>query len=310
MAAPLTRLTGNIMRSVSCAPGTCCKRPGRAIFSKRISQEADGPPGRYHRRSFRLWMPPMTMTLLDAALLLVAGLAAGFVNTIAGGGGLFTLAALLFMGVPADLANGTNRVSVALQSAEGVRGFHRHGVLDTAAIVPILWPTLSGSLIGSVLASFLPVALLKPLLLGTMMAMALLMILKPAVMAPPAGVAPFALADRPAGWAALFGAGLYGGFIQGGVGFLLLAGLVGVLRYPLVQANALKLVCTGVFGVVALAVFAARGQVLWLPGLVIAAGTLVGVRLSVDFAVKARHETLRVLLLAAVIGVCVASFFR
>ena len=52
-------------------------------------------------------------------------------------GGLFTLAALLFMGVPADLANGTNRVSVALQSAEGVRGFHRHGVLDTAAIVPI-----------------------------------------------------------------------------------------------------------------------------------------------------------------------------
>ncbi|MDP2226726.1 MAG: sulfite exporter TauE/SafE family protein [Moraxellaceae bacterium] len=252
----------------------------------------------------------MTMSVLEVVILLASGLAAGFVNTIAGGGGLFTLAALLFMGLPADVANGTNRVSVALQSVEGVRGFHRHGKLDTGAILPILWPTLFGSLIGSVLASYLPVTLLKPLLLSTMMGMALLMILKPAVMAPPADAPAFALHEKPLGWAALFGAGLYGGFIQGGVGFLLLGALVGVLRYQLVQANALKLVCTGVFGVVALSVFALRGQVLWIPGLIIAAGTLIGVRVSVDFAVKAKHETLRVILLVAVVGVCVASFFR
>jgi uncharacterized membrane protein YfcA len=94
------------------------------------------------------------------------------------------------------------------------------------------------------------------------------------------------------------------------VGFLLLAGLVGVLRYDLVAANALKLVCTAVFGAVALVVFAWRGQILWLPGVIVSVGTVIGVRLSVRFAVKARHETLRYALLGTVIGVCVISGLR
>lgn len=252
----------------------------------------------------------MTLDIFNVALLLVAGLAAGFINTIAGGGGLFTLAALLFMGVPADLANGTNRVSVAIQSLEGVRGFHQHKVLDTQAILPLLVPTLLGSLIGSLAASWMPVALLKPLLLATMVAMALLMLIKPGVMTPPSDILPKRVTESRLGWLAMFGAGLYGGFIQGGVGFLLLATLVGVLRYNLVAANALKLVCTAIFGAVALTVFALRGQVLWLPGLVISVGTLIGVHVSVKFAVKARHETLRHILLVTVIGVCVAAYFR
>lgn len=252
----------------------------------------------------------MAIDPVHATALLASGIAAGFINTIAGGGGLFTLAALLFMGLPADLANGTNRVSVAIQSLEGVRGFHRHDVLDTRAILPMLVPTLSGSLLGSLTASWLPVALLKPLLLATMIAMAVLMIVKPAVMTPEPGSRPLSLHESKAGWLALFGAGLYGGFIQGGVGFLLLAGLVGVMRYNLVAANALKLVCTAVFGIVALTVFSWRGQVLWLPGLIISVGTLIGVRLSVNFAMKARHETLRYVLLSTVIGVCVLSALR
>lgn len=247
---------------------------------------------------------------INISALLISGLAAGFINTIAGGGGLFTLSALLLMGIPADLANATNRVSVAAQSIEGVRGFHRHRMLDTQAILPILAPTLSGSLIGAAIASYLPVWLLKPVLLSTMIAMALLMLIKPSVMAPPAGTIPKQLADSPAGWIALFGAGLYGGFVQAGVGFLLLAALVGMLRYPLVQGNALKLVCTGVFGATALAVFAVRGQVLWIPGLIITVGTIVGVRLSVNWAVTAKADSLRHVLLLAVIGACVAAFFR
>src|SRR5690606_26565088 len=153
-------------------------------------------------------------------------------------------------------------------------------VLDKSAIRPILLPTLSGSLIGSVVASWMPVWLLKPMLLGTMIGMAVILLVKPSVMAPTPDELPKKLADSPAGWIALFAAGLYGGFVQGGVGFLLLVALVGVLRYNLLAGNALKLVCTGIFRAVALTVFTLRGQVLWIPGLIITVGTVVGVRLS------------------------------
>lgn len=247
---------------------------------------------------------------ITISALLLSGLAAGFVNTIAGGGGLLTLSVLLLMGIPADIANGTNRVSVAAQSIEGVRGFHRHRMLDTSAIGPILVPTVLGSLIGSAGASYMPVDLLKPVLLATMIGMALLIMIQPSIMAPPEDSIPKQLHQSPGGWLGLFGAGLYGGFVQAGVGFLLLAALVGVLRYPLVKGNALKLVCTGIFGAVALTVFAVRGQVLWIPGLIITVGTLVGVRLSVNWAVRAEVRSLRNVLLLAVIGACVAAFFR
>lgn len=250
------------------------------------------------------------LSFWTVTMLLTAGLAAGFVNTLAGGGGLLTLSALMLMGIPADIANGTNRVSVAAQSIEGVRGFHRHNALDISAIRPILLPTLSGSLIGSVIASWMPVALLKPLLLSAMIGMAIVLLLKPSVMAPSIDEVPKRLSDSPAGWVALFAAGLYGGFVQGGVGFLLLFALVGVLRYSLLAGNALKLVCTGIFGAVALSIFALRGQVLWVPGLIITVGTVIGVRLSIGFAVKANAGTLRVILLLAVIAACVAAFFR
>ncbi len=250
------------------------------------------------------------LSLFFIALLLASGLAAGFVNTIAGGGGFLTLSVLLLMGIPADVANGTNRVSVSAQSLEGVRGFHRHGALDIPAILPILAPTVSGSVIGTLLASYMPVELLRPALLIVMITMATVMMIRPRLMTPAAEEIPKRLAESPGGWAALFAAGLYGGFIQGGVGFLLLFALVGVMRYSLVQGNALKLVCTFIFGAVALAIFAIRGQVLWIPGLVITVGTLIGVRYSVNFAVRAKTETLRNVLLLAVIGACVAAFFR
>jgi len=250
------------------------------------------------------------LTFLHSAILLVSGVAAGFVNTIAGGGGLLTLGALLLMGIPADVANGTNRVSVAAQSIAGVRGFHRRSALDTPAILPILAPTISGSLIGASVASFLPAFVLKSLLLSTMIGMALLLMLQPAIMTPPPETEPVRLRESPRGWVALFGAGLYGGFIQAGVGLLLLTALVGVLRYDLLRGNALKLVCTTIFGAVALSVFALRGQVLWLPGAIITVGTLIGVRLSINWAMKAKTKNLRIVLLIGVIATCVAAFFR
>jgi len=249
------------------------------------------------------------LTALGVAALLAAGVIGGFVNTLAGGGSMLTLPALMMLGMPADVANATNRVGVLFQSLTGVRGFRDADRLDSGAVVPVLVPTLSGAVAGALAASYLPVWLLKPTLLGTMITMALVMLVFPAVVAPPPGTRAWRVAERPLAGAGLFLAGAYGGFVQAGVGFLLIAALAGGLRYDLVRSNALKLVCTAAFSLVALAVFVARGQVWWIPGLILAAGTVSGAFLSVRFAMSVEQTTLKWLLFIMVSLTCGAAVF-
>jgi uncharacterized protein len=235
---------------------------------------------------------------------------AGFFNVLAGGGSLLTLPALMLLGLPADQANGTNRLSVVSQSLSGVWSFRRSGKLDAAAVAPIILPCLFGALIGSFTASQVPVKILEYVLLGTMMAMALLLVLVPKAVT--AGVdEPTRWHDRRlAGFAGMFGAGLYGGFVQAGVGFLVLSVLGGILRYDLVRANALKLVSTLVFGGVALVVFIIAGDVVWLPGLLLATYTVIGSLLGVRFALHVRDAVIRWIITIAVIATCVAALLK
>lgn len=256
-----------------------------------------------------LQLGSLELGVIEITALVISGIIAGFVNTIAGGGSIFTLPALMLLGMPADIANATNRVGVFMQSVAAVRGFNRYGKLATHAIIPILIPTVIGSLLGSVVASYLPADILKPVLIITMMVMTLVIVLKPNTI-PSESESPLTLAEKPSGAIGLFIAGLYGGFIQAGVGFILIAALAGVLRYDLVRANALKMVCTLVFGTVALLVFVIRDQVMWIPGLIMGLATIIGVQLSVKFAISAEQKTLKYVLLGMSLLVCVAALLK
>jgi uncharacterized membrane protein YfcA len=249
------------------------------------------------------------VSVYSVLLLAGAGYLAGFINTIAGGGSMLTLPAFMMLGLPADIANGTNRVGILMQSLAGTRGFYKAGKLAPETIIPTLIPTLGGSLAGSLMASYLPVTWLKPALLGTMLAMALLMLLQPSVVAPPPGTPAYALRDRPLAWLGLFAAGLYGGFVQAGVGFILIAALAGGLRYDLVRTNALKMAITATLTLVALGVFIARGQVLWIPGLLMAAGTVIGAVTSVKFAIAVPQSVLKWVLFGMVLISCAGAWF-
>jgi len=222
---------------------------------------------------------------------------------------MLTLPALMILGMPADIANGTNRVGILLQSIAGSRSFYKKGKLEPASIIPTLIPTLSGSLIGSLLASYLPVTFLKPALLVTMLGMALIMLVRPSVVAPPAGTPVYNLQERPIAWFGLFIAGLYGGFVQAGVGFILIAALAGGLRYDLVRANALKMAITVPVTVIALTVYVLRNQVQWIPGLVLAIGMVIGAMASVQFAIKVPQFVLKWVMFGMVLLVCLAAFF-
>ncbi len=248
----------------------------------------------------------MDISLPFIALLSVTGFLAGGINTVAGGGSNLTLPALMMLGLPADVANGTNRISVLLQCVVGLRGYDKHETLDRPAVVPILIPTILGGVLGAFGAALMPNLYLKPVLLITILAMSLIILVRPQVIAPPPGTPTLSPQDNRLAWWSLFGAGVYGGFVQAGVGFILLGALAGGLRYDLLRANALKTACALAFTAVAFVIFAFFGQIQWIPGLIVACGSMLGAHLAVKLAVRASQNAIKwflfVMTLCAVAG--------
>ncbi len=202
--------------------------------------------------------------------LLVLGYFAGLINTLAGGGSNLTLPALMVLGMPADVANATNRVGIFLQTLWGAKGFHGHGQLPLDDLKHLFIPLSVGGVLGALAASYAPVTYLKPTLLLTMIGMSLIILLRPSVVMPEPGTLPRKVAQTPSSWVMLFISGFYGSFVQAGVGFVLILTLAGSLRYDLVKSNALKLLCTLGFTTIALIIFIARDQISWIPGLILA----------------------------------------
>jgi hypothetical protein len=243
------------------------------------------------------------------AMLAAAGVLATVVNVLAGGGGMIVLPALMALGLPADVANGTYRLGVVTQSIAGTTAMRREGKLDTGSIVPILIPTVLGAVVGALLATWVPREVLKPIMLGTMILMAALIAFRKQTLIPGEGPA-LTPAEAPGSYVGLFLAGVYGGFIQAGVGFLLLGVLVGTLRHNLITGNALKLVITLAFGTVSLGIFAWAGLVSWAPAVVLAAASIVGARLGVRLMLKVPVAGLRWFVFACVVATCIAAWLR
>lgn len=169
----------------------------------------------------------MQLDMTYALLLIVTGIVAGVINTLAGGGANLTLPALMVMGMPADIANATKRVAVLLQSLTALAGFRKYDKLPTNEIAPVLVPTLIGGLGGALAAGSVSIEILKPLLLGYMLGMTGIMLVRPDIVIAPAESEPRRVKDTPASWFWLGLAGLYGGFVQAGVGFMLITALAG-----------------------------------------------------------------------------------
>jgi uncharacterized membrane protein YfcA len=248
--------------------------------------------------------------ILQIAALLVLGYLAGIINTLAGGGSNLTLPALMVLGMPADVANATNRVGIFLQTLWGAKSFHGHGKLPLNDVTGIFVPLSLGGLIGALAASYAPVTYLKPVLLITMISMSLIILIRPSVVMPDPDTIPNRVRDTPSSWVMLFLSGLYGSFVQAGVGFVLIIALAGTLRYDLVRSNALKLLCTLGFTTIALVVFVLRDQVAWIPGLILAVSMMLGAHHGVKFAISANPRSLKwFLFIMTVCGSAAALYF-
>lgn len=233
-------------------------------------------------------------------LVVGAGFLAGFINTLAGSGSLITLPMLIFAGLPANVANGTNRVAVLLQCVVAVRKFRQENILDLRRVIYLTIPAVLGAIIGAQIAADLDEQLMRRIIGVLMVIMLVAVIVRPRRWLE--GKAD-ALERRP-GWkqhVIFLGIGLYGGFIQAGVGIFLLAGLVLSAGYELVRANAFKNFVVLCFTVFALVVFILNGQVDWVLGLVLAIGNMLGAWVAAHMAVKKGAPFVRYILIAVII---------
>ena len=246
--------------------------------------------------------------MVDGPLSLVAlaavGLVAGVLNTLAGGGSLLTLPALVFLGLPASDANGTNRVAVVVQSLVAASRFRERGVLVLAPLWGLLPVTLLGALLGAWASLQLDESGLRRVMAGVMVAIVAVMWARPERWLR-------GRESRLPVWAVqlLFGfLGFYGGFLQAGVGVLLLLGLSVARGLDLVRANGVKVVLVLLFTLPALALFAAKGAVQWLPGLVLSVGTAAGAEGGARLAVAKGAVLIRVAVTVAVVGAALRLF--
>jgi uncharacterized membrane protein YfcA len=229
-----------------------------------------------------------------------AGFAAGFINTLAGSGSLITLPLLIFLGLPANIANGTNRIAILLQNVVSVSSFRRQRVLDLRRGIMLAAPAVIGAIIGAQIAVSLDEQMMRRVIGMLMVVMLVVIVVRPRRWL--AG-RPESLNRRPSAAQILIflGIGVYGGFIQAGVGIFLLAGLVLSAGYDLVRANAVKVLIVLCFTPLALVIFLMNGQVDWFVGLILAVGNMLGALVAARMAVKRGAAFVRWLLLAVII---------
>ena len=246
--------------------------------------------------------------LTQALMLIAIGFLAGGINTFAGGGSNLSLPALMMAGLPADVANATNRVAVFMQSLTATRGYYVHGKIDSNATKDIFIPLVLGGLIGAVVASNLQVDILKPLLLATMICVSFWVVFKSDTSGENA---PEIVSCYSSKWAFISTllAGFYGGFVQAGVGFVLIAVFAGVLKHSLLRANILKIVAALIFTSISLAVFIYADQIAWLAGIYLAVGSILGAMVSVKFSLDIKPKTLKILVLVMTVFASLAALF-
>jgi hypothetical protein len=243
-------------------------------------------------------------------ILFTAAFVAGGVNTLAGSGSLITLPLLIFLGLPANIANGTNRIGVIAQSTVGAFSFRK---LNEFALQDSLWiivPSCTGSICGGLVAARLNEHIMNMLIGAIMIFMLLVIILNPDKWLRETSESN----TRHKTWwmvTTMLLIGFYGGFIQAGVGILMLAAFVLIGRYQLRHANALKLFNALVFTIPPVVIFIINRQVVWSYAMVMIPAQALGAFAAARFAKRHPRSDIWVRrLLITIVSITIIKYFN
>ncbi len=237
----------------------------------------------------------MALELWQVALLVAVGVAGGFLNVMAGGGSLLTVPVMVFLGIPGPVANGTNRIAILAQNITAVTTFARRGFSDFRLSLSLAACAIPGAVAGAMVGTRLEGVWFNR-------ALALIMIAVMLIMHFDRGKREQSATHVPSrrqlwqGHALMVGAGFWGGFIQIGVGFILMPILNRVMGLDLVRTNMHKVFIIASYSIAALLVFASQLQLLWLVGLALALGNSIGGYLGAHFTITRGEGFIRLVL--------------
>lgn len=229
------------------------------------------------------------------ALLVSVGVVAGFLNVMAGGGSLLTVPVMVFLGVPGPVANGTNRIAILAQNLTAIATFARRGFRDFRLSLTLALCAVPGAAAGALAGTQLEGVWFNRALALVMIAVMLVMYFDRGPARHEENYTP----NRQQlirGHLLMIAAGFWGGFIQLGVGFILMPILNRVMGLDLVRTNMHKVFIVAVYTVVALSVFASQLELLWVVGLALAVGNSIGGYLGAHYSVSKGERLIRIIL--------------
>lgn len=243
----------------------------------------------------------MTLSIVSLAMLTGAAFFAGLVDAIGGGGGLVTVPALLALGLDPHLVLATNKGQASFGAATSLATYMRRGGVESARIPWGFFSGFLGSLLGARLVLSIPPAPLRPLVLVLLGAAALVMLARDRLLG-----ARVSGGGTKWGVAALgFAIGMYDGFFGPGTGTLLIAGFVHFFGDAPTRASGNAKIVNFASNLAALAVFQARGNILWKIALPMGAANVIGANIGARLALRHGDRTVRVVVLLVVVAVAI-----
>lgn len=205
-------------------------------------------------------------------LLFLGGFAAGVINILAGGGSFLTLPLLGLFGLSPSVANATNRIGILLQNVSATGSFIKNKQLHTKDL-HLAIPTVIGAIVGTSIVLKLPENIIKTSIGIIFLVMSYFILFSPKVWEEGKFVQK---KNRFVSFIVFFLIGLYGGYIQAGVGFFLIYALTMIEGYNIKSANAMKILLTLLFTIFSLVIFSAGKKIELAPGLVLGIGSFFG----------------------------------
>ena len=247
------------------------------------------------------------MAWYEYILITAVGFLAAFMNTVGGGGSLFSVPILTFLGLPITMANATSRVAILFQNVFAVIGFNSKGIkLPWPYSIYLGLSSLGGGVLGSLLASRVSDEVFSKIFVGVMFLSVFLILYNPMKSN---GGEKLDTRSQIIGSILFLFLGVYGGFVQAGIGFMVIAVLTIVNRMNLVTSNYVKVFAAIVYTGVSVLVFAIEGKIEWATGLVLAVGHALGGWYASRWSVAAGEVWIKRVMIVSILAMAVKLWF-